>query len=172
MAVKGRGYGFTAIKVSRCVAAVPKLPLDRPEIMRRQSHPRAFFDLITSRKVAAAVPPLSRNAISRPFTTNVSDARIVYVTRLFTFQILQNFSTGVILLKRCTIKSREPSSAPMINRFAECLQNRRVALSLSLSLSLSCPREREREREREKRSLDRRNNSIAGGLKKYHVRRE
>ncbi|KYM78308.1 hypothetical protein ALC53_10963 [Atta colombica] len=27
------------------------------------------------------VPPLSRNAISQPFTTNVSDARIVYVTR-------------------------------------------------------------------------------------------
>ncbi|EGI61630.1 hypothetical protein G5I_10195 [Acromyrmex echinatior] len=119
MAVKGRGHGFTAIKVSRCVTAVPKLPPDRPEIMRRQSHPRAFFDLITGRKVVAAahrrsngsdtlsnirlvhtsrytamhvarsdrerlpprVPPLSRNAISRPFTTNVSDARIVYVTR-------------------------------------------------------------------------------------------
>ncbi|KYQ60784.1 hypothetical protein ALC60_00151 [Trachymyrmex zeteki] len=88
------------------------------------------------------VPPLSRNAISRPFTTNVSDARIVYVTRLFTSQILQNFSTRVILLKRGTVKSREPLSAPMINRFAECLQNRRVALHA---------RVKEREREGEPR---------------------
>ncbi|KYN03356.1 hypothetical protein ALC62_05748 [Cyphomyrmex costatus] len=47
----------------------------------------------------------------------------------------------------------------MINRFAECLQNRRVALHA-------------RAKEREKGNLGWRNNSIASGLKKYHVRRE
>ncbi|KYN03357.1 hypothetical protein ALC62_05749 [Cyphomyrmex costatus] len=75
----------------------------------RVNYPRAFFDLRADRKLNTAllsnvrsvcasrytamhvarsdreqpprVLPLSWNAISRPFTTNVSDARIVYVTR-------------------------------------------------------------------------------------------